>query len=227
MGSQVPQLLSSLPLLDLKKRHMYRNANSSWDHCSSGDLSRNIFSLKQKATMLRISLQHFQHIWLRTAGEAVLSTHFFILVLEVCQLLVGLQGAGEESSNLWGRRCSNSCRSDFRERNKQLSSNSHFTPKLPGKLQVTILCAYKIYARDVDLECMCTYSLHHIPVPCHIKQAVLWYCAGRTTLKTHVHPSAPQERRNIRGAPHNSAFKNTSAFLDSFYQAQRHSLLYE
>lgn len=76
------------------------NADSSWDRFSCGDLSRNALSLKRKAAMFRISLQHFQHIWLRTAGEAAFSTHIFTLVLEVCQLLVGLRGAGEESSNL-------------------------------------------------------------------------------------------------------------------------------
>jgi len=79
---------------------VYTNANSSRDHFNYGNLSINIFSLKQKAAMLRISLQHFQHIWLRTDGEAIFSTNFFIVVLEVCQLLVGLQGGWRREQQL-------------------------------------------------------------------------------------------------------------------------------
>lgn len=60
------------------------NADSSRDHSNYGDLARNIFyifDIKQKAATLRISLHDFQHIWPRTAGEAVFRTRSLSLCL--------------------------------------------------------------------------------------------------------------------------------------------------
>lgn len=98
--SPTSSLLTASAGPDGEAAYVHRNANSSWDHFNYGDLSRNIFSLKQKAATLRMSLQHFQHIWLRTAGEAVFSTNFFILCLRFVSYWWGSGGAGEESSDL-------------------------------------------------------------------------------------------------------------------------------
>lgn len=181
--------------------------------------------------MLRISSQQFQHIWLRTAGEAVFSMHFFILVLEVCQLLVGLQGAGEESSNSWGGRFSNSRRTDFRECrihcSEQLNSN-HFILKTSQQTEDNnSLCLQDLYYRCQAGKL--TYRHFALHTLCHVTLNKLFYeyWADITILKMRVHLNASQEHRNTRGLQHNGAFKNTSAFFDSFYQAQGHSLLYE
>lgn len=79
---------------------MYKNTNSSWDHFNYGNLSRNIFSSKQRATMFRISLLYSHHNLLRTAGEAVLGTSFSIP--EVCQLLLGLQSGCRRAATCEG-----------------------------------------------------------------------------------------------------------------------------
>lgn len=65
---------------DGETAYMYGNGNSSWDCSTYGDLSRNAFSLKQKAATLIISLQDFHHIWLRTAGN----TAFIQTSLSLC-----------------------------------------------------------------------------------------------------------------------------------------------
>lgn len=137
---------------DGEAAYAHRNAKSSWDHFNYGDLSRNIFSLKQKAATLRISLQHFQHIWLQTAGEAGFSTNLFILVLEVCQLLVGLQGGWRREQQLVREAFLKSHRTDFGERricgSKQPNSN-HFILKTSHQTENSnSLCL-----QDLDYRC--------------------------------------------------------------------------
>lgn len=63
--------------------------------------------------------------------------------------------------------------------------------------------------------CIHTFCITYL-VPCHIKQAIPRNCADITILKTCIHPNASQEHRNTRGAQHNGAFKNTSAFFWQF-----------
>lgn len=85
---------------DAETAYVYGNGNSSWDCSNYGDLSRNAFSLKQKAAMLIISLQHFHHIWPRRAGNAAFIQTSLSLCLRFVSYWWGSRGRGKRQQQL-------------------------------------------------------------------------------------------------------------------------------
>lgn len=196
---------------------MYKDADSSWDHFNHRNLSRDIFSLKPKATMFRISLQYSQDNLLRTAGEAILGTNFSVPGLWFVSCW-GCKVAAEEQQ-LVTVLFPKFQKTDLENAVSPAPNNCTSTIScwnLPRKLRTRIPYVYKIHMTDFKLKKDAfTLSITYL-VPCHIKQYSLKLCCQKQFRNMH----SPQCILRIQ----NGAFKNASAFFLGFLLSSKTSL---
>lgn len=176
-------------------------------HFSYGNLYRNIFSLKQKATVFRISLKYSHHNLLRAAGEAILGTNFSIPGLRFVSCWWGSKVPAEEQQFVRDM-FPKFQKTDFRECSipctKQLHSH-HFTLKACQQTEDRnsphIQDSYDRFQAEKLAFTLCITHL----MPCHTKQYSMKLCCQNHFGIMH----SPQCILRIQ----NGAFKNASAFF--------------